>query len=307
LPSPHAREYCRAMLRPLLTAMRPHQWGKNLLVVAPLLFTDHVREPAAWLRSVAAFLAFCLAASSVYLLNDVVDREEDARHPKKRHRPIAAGTLRPQAALVASLLLVAGAFGIAIWLGRPPGQLHCAMWPSLYLLLNLLYSFWLKRVVIVDCMCIALGFQLRTHAGAAALGVDASSWLLLCTFFFALFLAFCKRYEEVGRQDEAAGHTRATMKDYTVPFLSMMIGPMAALSILSYALYTVSPETVQTHHTRQLMLTVPVVTYGVFRYLFLVYRRSEGGDPAALLFKDRPILCSGIAYVVLVLAILQGR
>ena len=153
-------------------------------------------------------------------------------------------------------------------------------------------------------MCIALGFQLRVMAGAAAIDVDASRWIQLCTFFFALFLAFCKRYEEVGRQTEAAGQTRKTMADYTTSFLNMVIGPLAALSILSYALYTVSPETVLRHRTDQLTFTVPFVCYGVFRYLFLVYRRSEGGDPAKLLFRDVPLILSGVLYVVTVLAVL---
>jgi len=144
------------------------------------------------------------------------------------------------------------------------------------------------------------------HAGAAAINVEASHWIALCTFFFALFVAFCKRYEEVGRQAETDGHTRATMRDYSEPLLNMIIGPLAALSILTYALYTVSPETVARHHTDALMYTVPVVTYGVFHYLFLVYRRSEGADPALLLFRDRPLVLSGVVYVLLVQFLLHG-
>jgi len=145
------------------------------------------------------------------------------------------------------------------------------------------------------------------HAGAAAIAVPASHWILLCTFFFALFLAFCKRYEEVGRQTESTGQTRATMRDYSLPFLDMMIGPLAALSILSYALYTVSKETYDRHGTYNLMYTVPVVTYGVFRYLFLVYRKSEGSDPAKLLFRDAPLVASGVVYVALVYLVLHTR
>jgi 4-hydroxybenzoate polyprenyltransferase len=273
------------MLGPLLQALRPHQWVKNLLVFAPLLFTDRVAELAAWLEAVLAFATFCMCASSVYVLNDLVDREEDRRHPKKRNRPIASGALPSSIAAVAAVALLAGAAAIAIGFGfqqRPP----FAIWPAAYLALNLAYSFRLKRVVVIDCMCIALGFQLRVHAGAAAIHVATSHWILLCTFFFSLFLAFCKRYEELSRQTEATGHTRATMKEYTPSFLNMLIGPLAALSILSYALYTVSPET-------------------VFRYLFLVYRRQEGGDPARLLFKDFPLLASGVMYVGVVYLVLR--
>jgi 4-hydroxybenzoate polyprenyltransferase len=289
---------------PFVEALRPHQWVKNLLVVVPLLFTKRAFDPVAWLDVLAAFGSFCLAASSIYLLNDIRDREEDARHPKKRLRPIASGRLP----IGAAWLLCAGAVGGAATLALAvpdQGARWFIAWPSCYLLLNVAYSYGLKRLVVIDCMCIALGFQLRVQAGAAAIDVPASHWLLLCTFFFALFLAFCKRYEELAKQGEATGQTRATMSEYTTPFLNMMIGPLAALSILSYALYTVSPETRATHHTDRLLYTVPIVTYGVFRYLFLVYRKSEGGDPARLLFRDLPLILSGLAYAVAVVVLLR--
>jgi 4-hydroxybenzoate polyprenyltransferase len=289
---------------PFLEAMRPHQWVKNLLVFAPLFFTKLVYELSAWSAASLAFATYCLAASSIYLLNDIVDRDEDARHPKKRLRPIASGRLPVASARLVLAGATAGCAALAWTLPAHHGVPFVA-WPAAYLVLNLAYSFRLKRVVVVDCMCIAIGFQLRVQAGAAAIGVDGSHWLLLCTFFFALFLAFCKRYEEVGRQAEASGRTRATMADYSLPFLNMLIGPLAALSILSYALYTVSPETVQRHGTDRLMYTVPIVTYGVFRYLFLVYRRSEGGDPAKLLFRDLPLIASGAAYAGLVVVLLR--
>lgn len=295
------------MMPPSVEAMRPHQWVKNLLVMAPLAFTPQglIFDGTAWAAVLMAFASFCLAASSIYLLNDIVDREEDARHPKKKKRPIASGRLGVGAAKVQLVLQVAATFGLAI-LVPPHGRLPFLVWPACYLVLNLLYSFWLKRLVVVDCMCIALGFQLRVMAGAAAIAVKASHWILLCTFFFSLFLAFCKRYEELARQSEATGRTRATMEDYTASFLNMMIGPLAALSILTYALYTVSPETIATHRTDRLMFTVPFVVYGVFRYLFLVYRKSEGGDPARLLFRDVPLIVCGLAYAAAVLVLLRA-
>lgn len=287
---------------PFLQALRPHQWVKNLLVLIPLFFTEQAFQLAGWLAALTAFGSFCFAASSIYLLNDILDRHEDARHPKKKHRPIASGRLPVQVAWVELLFTLAFCAGLAYLV--PANHHTFLVWPAAYLTLNIAYSFYLKRLVIVDCMCIAIGFQLRVMAGAAAIDVDASKWLQLCTFFFALFLAFCKRYEEVGRQTEATGQTRKTMSDYSTPFLNMLIGPLAALSILSYALYTVSPETVARHHTDQLMLTIPFVCYGVFRYLFLVYQKSEGGDPAKLLFRDIPLVLSGLLYVVVVLVIL---
>jgi 4-hydroxybenzoate polyprenyltransferase len=293
------------MMPPFVEALRPHQWVKNLLVLAPLLFTKRAMEAAAWGTALLAFASFCGAASSIYLLNDIRDREEDARHPKKRLRPIASGRLPVPAAWTLFVTMLALTGALASLVPDNAGRAF-VLWPLAYLVLNVAYSFGLKRLVIIDCMCIALGFQLRVHAGAAAIAVEASHWLLLCTFFFALFLAFCKRYEELGRQVEASGQTRATMSEYSVAFLNMMIGPLAALSILSYSLYTVSPETVARHGTDRLMYTVPIVTYGVFRYLFLVYRRSEGGDPARLLFRDLPMILSGLVYAIAVVALLRG-
>jgi 4-hydroxybenzoate polyprenyltransferase len=302
------------MLRGLLQAMRPHQWTKNLLVFAALLFTRYVTDHAAWTAAVGAFATFCLAASAIYLLNDIVDREHDRHHPKKRNRPIASGALPVPAAAAACVGLLVLAAALTMWVGShqfepPPEETRPRVpffaWPLAYLALNLAYTFWLKHIVVVDCMCVALGFQIRIHAGATAIQVTTSHWIVLCTFFFALFLAFCKRYEELGRQTQASGHTRPTMREYTLPFLNMLIGPLAALSILTYALYTVSPETMLRHHTDNLMFTVPVVTYGVFRYLFLVYRREEGGDPSRILFRDPPLLVSGLLYVLLVLLVLR--
>lgn len=292
------------MMPPFVEALRPHQWVKNLLVLVPLLFTEQAFALAGWVAASTAFFSFCFAASSIYLLNDILDREEDARHPKKRNRPIASGRLPVGVAWIELLATLSASAALALLV--PASGRSFLVWPAAYLVLNVAYSFYLKRLVVVDCMCIALGFQLRVMAGAAAISVTASHWLQLCTFFFALFLAFCKRYEELGRQTEATGQTRKTMSDYTESFLSMMIGPLAALSILTYSLYTVSAETVARHKTDRLIFTVPIVTYGVFRYLFLVYRKSEGGDPARLLFRDAPLILSGLVYGGVVLLILRG-
>ena len=287
---------------PFVEALRPHQWVKNLLVIFPLFFTDLAYGLSGWVAALTAFGSFCFAASSIYLLNDILDRREDALHPKKRSRPIASGRLPVGAAWMTLAITLGVAAALASLV--PTSEQRFWTWPCAYLVLNVAYSFRLKRLVIVDCMCIAMGFHLRVMAGAAAINVDASKWIQLCTFFFALFLAFCKRYEEVGRQAEAAGQTRQTMSEYSTAFLNMLIGPLAALSILSYALYTVSPETVARHNTDQLTLTVPFVCYGVFRYLFLVYRKHEGGDPAKLLFRDLPLVLSGGLYVAVVLLVL---
>lgn len=315
------------MLLPALKALRPHQWVKNLLVLAPLLFftpedrasgVPRLFDEIAWQQALMAFVTFCLTASGVYLLNDLLDRENDRLHPKKRLRPIASGELPVGAALLLLAVVWAGAFLLAVVTSKSALQLAppnadlsqygwFLLWPIGYLALNLLYSFWWKRVVVLDCMCIAIGFGIRVHAGATAIAVPTSHWIMLCTFFFALFLAFCKRFEELGRQTESAGQTRATMRDYSEALLSMIIGPLAALSILTYALYTVSPETIARHRTDALLYTVPFVTYGVFRYLFLVYRRREGGDPSKLLFRDPPLVFTGLGYLLVVMFVLHGR
>ena len=279
----------------LLEAMRPHQWVKNLLVLAPLAFghakVDWDTAPAAALM---AFAVFCMLSSSIYLLNDCVDRRADAAHPVKKSRPIPSGRLSVSVAMFAFVALAAGALTWATVIGPSGDGFAFVTWPLAYFALNLGYSFVLKRVVIVDCLCIALGFQLRVHGGAVALGVETSHWILLCTFFFALFLAFCKRREEVERTS-GSETTRATMRDYDRAFLDQLIAPLAALSILCYSLYTIDQDVV-VQHGRHLKFTVPFVVFGVFRYLFLVHRRGEGADPARLLFKDPQLVLSGVLW-----------
>lgn len=299
--------------------MRPHQWVKNLLVFAPLVFTHEAGVDNAPGLAVLAFIAFCLASSSVYLLNDLVDREADRLHPKKQHRPIASGRLPIGLAVAAMAGLLAAAaalsLGIATWQGVPAvrqaatgngvqaGRVPFAGWLVAYLVLNLAYSYWLKRVVIIDALCIALGFQLRVLAGAAAIVTPASSWILLCTFFFALFLALCKRREEVVKHGDTG--TRRSLRDYDAHFLDQMINPVAAMSILAYALYTVDERTVKYHGTSGLALTVPFVVFGVFRYLYLVHRRGQGDDPARLLFRDRQLVLSGLLWAGCVALVLS--
>jgi 4-hydroxybenzoate polyprenyltransferase len=292
------------MAHALLQAMRPHQWVKNLLVFAPLVFAHKVGQLEALGLAAVAFACLCAASSAVYLLNDFVDRAADRNHPKKRLRPIASGRLPAPlaAAAVAGLLAVAAVLGA--WIPASPAGLPFLVWPAGYLLLNVAYTFWLKRVVIVDAICIALGFQVRVLAGADAVAARASSWILLCTFFFALFLAFCKRREEVMKH--AGGETRASLRHYDAHFLDQMINPLAAMSILAYALYTVDEKSVGLHGPG-LPWTVPFVVFGVFRYLYLVHRRGQGSDPARLLFTDPQILISGLLWAASVALVFTLR
>lgn len=275
--------------------MRPHQWVKNLLVLAPLVFAHQVGDPEKVGLALLAFAVFCAVSSGVYVLNDVVDRHADARHPTKRDRPIASGRLPVGVARAAIPVLIGGGLAAA-WLLMPTvaDKRPFVLSPLAYLVLNLAYSFGLKRIVIVDALCIAIGFQIRVDAGAVAIDEKTSSWILLCTFFFALFLAFCKRREEVASVDDASGATRATMRDYEIGFLDQLVAPLAALSILTYALYTVDRTT--EFFSERMKYTVPFVVFGVFRYLFLVHRRGEGADPARLLFRDPQLIVSGVLW-----------
>ena len=306
------------MLIALLQSLRPHQQVKNLLVFAPLVFSHRLSDAASRTNAGLAFLVLCMISSSVYLFNDVLDREADRQHPRKQHRPLAAGRLPVNVALVASAALMVASRAIAQTLTTDERQVPWVVWPAVYLLLNLAYSLGLKHIVIVDCLIIALGFMLRVHSGAEALPsyqndigetvvVESSSWILLCTFFFALFLAFCKRRDAITKRDDHA--TRATLQHYDLAYLDQVISPLAALSILSYALWTVSEQTIQTHGTRNLILTVPFVVFGVFRYQFLVHRRGAGEDPARILFRDHALLAAGLLYGLatwLILTLVEG-
>jgi 4-hydroxybenzoate polyprenyltransferase len=295
------------MLAALLEAMRPHQWVKNLLLLAALAFSPRIAEREAWALAFGGFAAFCLIASAVYLINDVHDREADRSHDTKRRRPIASGRLPGGAALVAAVVLLAGGLGLAVALQPNGPRLPFWAWALGYVLLNLAYSWQLKHRVIVDCLAIALGFVIRVHAGAVVIRVPTSSWILMCTFFFALFLAFCKRREEVVRFGEERGATRAAMRDYEVTFLDQMIAPLAALAILSYSLYTVAPETIRAHGNRNLIVTIPFVTFGTFRYLFLVHRRGQGADPARVFLADKQMLACAVLWAAAVGVALKAR
>ncbi len=291
-----------------IEALRPHQWVKNLLVFAPLLFARRLTDQTAILHAVLAFVGFCAAASAIYLFNDLLDREADARHPKKRRRPIASGRLRPGTARIEAVLLVLTTLGIGLTIPPDHAGVPFLTWPLAYLILNVAYTLRLKRVAIVDAICIALGFQLRVHTGSAAIGVPSSGWLLLCTFFFATFVALCKRRAELaGLEVEGTDKTatRRSLRDYDVAFLDQIVAPVAAMSVLAYALYTLDAATIHKHGPH-LGLTVPVVTFGVFRYLWLVLQRDGAEDPARLLFRDRQLLIAGVVWVALVTALILG-
>lgn len=282
--------------------MRPAQWAKNLFVLAPLVFGGLLLSSGAVTRAVMAVVAFCCASSAVYLVNDLRDREEDRRHPLKRLRPLAAGTLGVSTAVAAVTVLGIAALGIAIWLGRAFAWILVA-----YLLLNLLYTLWFKHMVILDVMSISLGFVLRVEAGAQAMGVEVSRWLFLCTTFLALFLAFSKRRHEITLLAGDASGQRPVLDHYSPAFLDQMINVVTASSVVSYALYAVAPETVQKYHTQDLVFTIPLVLYGIFRYLYLMYQRAGERNPTEAILRDPPFLINMVIWGLAVVWIVYGR
>jgi 4-hydroxybenzoate polyprenyltransferase len=269
----------------LIVSVRPGEWTKNLFVFAGLLFGQRLTDPLAVRRAGLAFLIFCALAGVVYLVNDVADRDRDRQHPRKRNRPIASGALSVPTALGAAALLTACGLGAAWWLGRDFFAVAAG-----YLLLLVLYSGPLKHIVIIDVLTIAIGFVLRVAAGAVAIGVPISQWLLICTILLALFLGLSKRrHEIVLLADGAIGHRRI-LEEYSPYLLDQMIGVVTASTLMAYILYATSHETAEKFGTSLLGLTIPFPLYGIFRYLYLVHRKEGGGSPAELLLNDRPLL-----------------
>ncbi|PYN76810.1 MAG: decaprenyl-phosphate phosphoribosyltransferase [Candidatus Rokuibacteriota bacterium] len=289
-----------AMLEAIVVSMRPRQWVKNLFVFAGLVFSQRLFTGAAW-TAVAAFAIFCALSGAIYLFNDVADRERDRLDPRKRMRPIAAGRLPPGVAVAAAVMLVVAGLGLGAWLARPFLITGLA-----YVVLLVAYSVWLKHVVIVDVLVVAGGFVLRAVAGAVVIDVEMSGWLLICTILLALFLALGKRrYEYLALERDAARH-RPILAEYSPALLDQMIAVVTASTVTAYALYTMSPETVAKFRTHLLPATLPFVLYGIFRYLYLLYRRELGGNPSELLLNDRALLFNTLGWICAVLLIIYG-
>jgi 4-hydroxybenzoate polyprenyltransferase len=284
--------------RAVLVSLRPHQWTKNLVVLAALAFSKHLFDPDAVLRAGLAFVLFCGLSGAAYLVNDLADLEQDRLHPEKRLRPLASGALPLHVARLSAASL--GAAGLAGALALGWGFASAAL---AYLLLNLAYSLWLKHTVILDVLAISLGFVLRAVAGALAIDVRFSDWLLVCTTLLALFLSLAKRRHELVSLNETASEHRRILAEYSPYLLDQMISVVTASCVTAYAFYTMAPETVEKYRTDRLALTIPFVLYGIFRYLYLVHRREQGGSPADLLLADRPLLVAVALWAVAVVVI----
>ena len=280
----------RSLAASVFVSLRPAQWTKNLFVFGALMFGQRLLDPTSVLQAMAAFFIFCALSGVVYLINDVADREADRQHPVKRQRPIASGDVAVPVALGVAAVMGAVALVAAFWL-RPSFGLIAVS----YLGLLGLYSATLKHAVIIDVLTIAIGFVLRAAGGAVAIGVQASHWLYVLMMLLALFLALSKRrHELVLLADGAKGH-RKILEEYSPYLLDQMIAVVTASTIVAYAFYTISPETVEKFGTDKLGLTLPFPLYGIFRYLYLVHQKEGGGSPADMLLNDRPLLiCVGL-------------
>lgn len=287
--------------RPLLVALRPEQWTKNLIVFAGVIFGQRLFVAGDLARAVGAFIIFCALSSAMYLFNDLLDREEDRQHPIKSRRPIAAGRLSAATAVTMAAVLSAAATVAAFWLAPPMGVVSLA-----FVGLLAMYSRVLKHVVILDVLTIACGFVLRAAAGALVVDVPISQWLLVCTVLLALFLALSKRRQEATLLGASAVNHRRALADYTPDLLDRMITSVAAATLVSYAIYTTDRETVEKFATTLLTLTMPFPIYGVFRYLYLVHQRPGGESPAELLLTDRPLLICVALWVAAVVVIIYG-
>lgn len=278
----------------LVSALRPRQWTKNLVILAPLVFAKSIFRPGAALDATLAVLSFCLLAGGVYVFNDWIDRQKDRLHPEKRQRPIAAGLILGRAVL--AMLIVCWLAGGAIAFAVRPALAAVA---GGYVGLQVLYTLLLKRQVILDVVVIAIGFVLRVLGGGVAIDVPVSNWLYLCTLLLALFLGFAKRRHELFSLDDDAVTHRPNLDNYSVSMLDQLIAVVAASCILAYGLYTVAGETIEHVGSDRLKFTVPLVIYGIFRYLFLIHKRGAGGSPERVLLSDPPTIINLVLFLAI--------
>lgn len=283
------------MIINLLKLIRPKQWIKNFFVFAPLLFSKHIFHVEYLLPAILAFFIFSLASSAVYIINDIMDIESDRVHPKKKYRPIASGEVEiKQALILFSFILILVIIGL-FFTNRFFVVVIIA-----YFLTNLLYSFKIKSIVLLDVFFISFGFMLRVLGGAASISVPISNWMVLTTIFISLFLAISKRRGELSQAvgTENIEKQRKVLKDYSVEFADQLNTIAAAGTIISYALYTVSERTIKTFETDKLIYTTPFVIYGIFRYMYLMHQKNMGESPTTIVTKDIPIILDVIAWFI---------
>jgi 4-hydroxybenzoate polyprenyltransferase len=299
----------------LISAMRPQQWIKNLALFVGIVFSQRLFSPLLFERATIAFAVFCLASSCIYLFNDLLDLENDRQHPVKRNRPLASGRLSVSWAVIAIGILILGCMALTLLIFNIPINLNYqpALIASLgganllfafivisYLILMVLYSTHLKHIVLLDVFIIAGGFALRILAGTVVIAVSISPWLYLVTILLSLFLALSKRRHELVILQEQARNHRQILKEYSIPLLDQLITIVTAATLMAYSLYTFQGPT----GNQRLMITIPLVLYGMFRYLYLVYMRKEGGSPEEVLLRDRHMLGTVLLCTVIIILVL---
>jgi len=287
------------VLKPILISMRPGQWVKNSVVLAALVFSQRLLVPRDIVKSLGAFVIFCIVSGAAYLFNDVCDAESDRHHESKRLRPVASGALPVQTAVLTACVLVLVAVAGSAFLGRDFVALVVV-----YIAMSAAYSLGLKRIVIIDVMIVAVGFMLRAIAGGAALDVEISPWLVICTIFLALFLALGKRRHELVFMRQDAGAHRSVLAEYNPPLLDQMIAIVTTSTVIVYVLYTTSPSVQERLGTTRLFITIPFVVYGIFRYLYLVHTQEQGGSPSRVLFSDVPLVMDVLLWFAAVCTVL---
>ncbi len=281
----------------LFISLRPRQWTKNGLLLLGLIFSLSLFDSNLMLKAILAFLVFCALSSSTYLLNDVVDVEKDRLHPIKRNRPIASGQVPQTVALGAAALLLAGGLALALALGS-----GFAVAALLYPLLTISYTLILKHIAIIDLLAVAATYVLRAAAGAVVISVPISPWLYVCTLLGALFLTTAKRRHELTLLQGGAGDHRKILEAYTVPFLDQLITILASASAIAYSLYTFSAENLPKNQA--MMLSIPFVLYGIFRYIYLIQMKDVGGAPEEALLTDKPLLVTVMGWGLVSTAII---
>ncbi|MDH5186131.1 MAG: decaprenyl-phosphate phosphoribosyltransferase [bacterium] len=287
------------MVKNIILSLRPKQWSKNLIIFAGLIFSQNLLNTGYLLRSIAAFAIFCLLSGAVYIINDIVDKEPDRKHPVKSKRPIAAGTLKVNSAIIFAVIFTIVSLIFAYWI-----NLAFFLVAIAYFVLMLAYSFLLKKIVILDVLIVATGFALRAFAGTVAISVEISVWLFLCAILLALFLAISKRRHELVLFEEEAVAHRVVLGEYSKQLLDQMISIVTASTLITYSIYTIAPETVKKFHTPNLVLTIPFVLYGIFRYLYLVYKKQLGGSPEKLMLEDKGLIIGILAWLLSIIVIL---
>jgi 4-hydroxybenzoate polyprenyltransferase len=281
------------LVRDVWQLLRPTQWAKNTVLFAALIFSKHLFVWSDTLHVLAAFVCFCAVASGAYVMNDLRDCERDRQHPLKSRRPLPSGRVSRGAALVLMLALMAAGLAAALALGSGFFVLTAG-----YLLLQVVYTFSFKEMVILDVMSIATGFVIRAVAGGVVIEVPVSPWLIICTFLLALFLGFAKRRHELVLLEGRAEEHRAALREYSPYFLDQMMSVVTASVVVAYASYTASPEVQEKLGTDKLYLTIPFVLFGIFRYLYLVHQKEEGGNPTQLLLTDQPLLAGVVLWII---------